>query len=70
LNRISHKESTRGQHLFWLKASAFFSSQTKFSCQEMQQLILGVSNTIKWVIQPHLNFYKYLSLIFSLFSDL
>jgi hypothetical protein len=50
---INHKQSTRWQHLSWLKASAFFSLQKKFSCYETQQLILGTGTAIWWVTEPH-----------------
>jgi hypothetical protein len=50
--RISSKQSARLQHLSQLKASTFFSLQ-KYSCKETQQLILGISNAICWVIEPY-----------------
>ncbi len=52
---INRKQSTRWQHLSWLKASAFFSLQNFFSCYETQQLILGTGTAIWWVTEPHLN---------------
>jgi hypothetical protein len=50
---INRKQSTRWQHLSWLKASAFFSLQIYFSCYETQQLILGTGTAIWWVTEPH-----------------
>jgi hypothetical protein len=50
---INRKQSTRWQHKSQLKASAFFSSQKKFSCYEKQQLILGTGTAIWWVTEPH-----------------
>jgi hypothetical protein len=50
---INRKQSTRWQHLSWLKASAFFSLQNFFSCSETQQLILGTGTAIWWVTEPH-----------------
>ncbi len=50
---INCKQSTRWQHLFRLKASAFFSLQKNFSCYETQQLILGTRSAIWWVTEPH-----------------
>ncbi len=53
---IKCKQSTRWQHLSRLKASAFFSLQTFFTCYETQQLILGTGTAIWWVTEPHCNF--------------
>ena len=50
---MNRKQSTRWQHLSWLKASAFFSLQIFFSCYETQQLILGTGTAIWWVTEPH-----------------
>ncbi len=50
---IDRKQSTRWQHLSRLKASAFFSLQISFSCNETQQLILGTGTAIWWVTEPH-----------------
>jgi hypothetical protein len=50
---INHKQSTRWQHLSQLKASAFFTLQNFFSCNETQQLILGTGTAIWWVTEPH-----------------
>ncbi len=50
---INRKQSTRWQHLSWLKASAFFSLQFFFSCYKTQQLILGTGITIWWLKEPH-----------------
>ncbi len=54
---INRKQSTRWQHLSWLKASAFFSLQKKFCCYETQQLILGTGTAIWWVTEPHCCFF-------------
>ena len=43
---INRTQSTRWQHLSWLKASAFFSLQKNCSCYETQQLILGTGTAI------------------------
>jgi hypothetical protein len=50
---INRKQNTRWQHLSWLKASAFFSLQNKFSCYKTQQLILGTGIAIWWLTEPH-----------------
>ncbi len=50
---INCKQSTRWQHLSWLKASAFFSLQNCFSCFKTQQLILGTGIAIWWLTEPH-----------------
>jgi hypothetical protein len=50
---INRKQSTRWQHLSWLKASVFFSLQKNFTCYETQQLILGTGTAIWWVTEPH-----------------
>jgi hypothetical protein len=50
---INRKQSTRWQHLSWLKASAVFSLQKFFSCYETQQLILGTGTAIWWLTEPH-----------------
>ncbi len=51
--RISHKQSARWKHLSQLKASAFFSLQKNSYLYEMQQLILRISYTIKWMMVPY-----------------
>ncbi len=60
--RISRKQSAKWQHSSRLKPSAFFSLQ-KIDCYlEMQQHILGIGNTIKWIIDPIVelkNVFKY-----------
>jgi hypothetical protein len=50
---INRKQSTRWQHLFRLKASAFLSLQFFLSCYEAQQLIFGTGTAIWWVTEPH-----------------
>jgi hypothetical protein len=49
---INRKQSTRCQHLSWLKASAFFSLQKKLVIMK-KQLILGTGTAIWWVTEPH-----------------
>jgi hypothetical protein len=46
-------QSAIWQHLSWLKASAFFTLQIFFSCNETQQLILGTGTAIWWLTEPH-----------------
>jgi hypothetical protein len=50
---INCKQSTRWQHLSWLKASAFFSLQNIFGCYETKLLILGTGTAIWWLTEPH-----------------
>jgi hypothetical protein len=53
--RINHKQRARWQHLSRLKSSAFFSLQKICYLNETQQLILGISYAILWMMEPYWN---------------
>jgi hypothetical protein len=67
---INRKQSTRWQHLFRLKASAFFSLQKNFSCYKTQQLILETGIAIWWLTEPHSMICKHLRVYKKSFNNL
>ncbi len=49
----NRKQSTRWQHVTWLKASAFCTWSNKLWWFKTQQLILGTGTAIWWLTEPH-----------------
>ena len=49
----NHKQSTRWEHISWLKASAFCIWSNILRWFRTQQLILGTGTAIWWVTEPH-----------------